>query len=208
MPPLPFPRRGLYVITREQDADDVVVRSVRQALQGGAAVVQLRDKVAAARAQRAKLLVELCHAFGVPLIINDDVELALRSGADGVHLGRDDVSLTAARAALGPGSIIGMSCYDSPERAEAAAAQGADYVAFGRFFPSRTKPLATPAHLDTLRTAHARLTIPVVAIGGITTANGAELIAAGADLLAVVDAVFGEEEPEDAARRFQSLFTG
>ena len=203
---MPFPSRGLYVITREQDPDDVLVSAVRQALQGGAAVVQLRDKAAPDRERRAQRLLGLCHAFGAPLIINDDAELASRIGADGVHLGRADVSIAEARALLPAGASIGVSCYDSLERAEEAIALGADYVAFGRFFPSRTKPLASPARPDTLRAAAARLTVPIVAIGGITAGNGRALLAAGADLLAVVDAVFGTPDPERATRDFVPMF--
>lgn len=203
---LGFPRTGLYVITREQDSGDTLADAVRKALHGGAAVVQHRQKSPQYREPDARRVLAICREFGIPLIINDDIELAGRIGADGVHLGRDDRSIAQARAALGSGTIIGVSCYDSLERADAAAAAGADYVAFGRFFPSRTKPLASPAHLATLREARARLKIPIVAIGGITVANGACLLQAGAGLLAVVDGVFGEDDPERAARAFQSLF--
>ncbi|MBM4200686.1 MAG: thiamine phosphate synthase, partial [Gammaproteobacteria bacterium] len=195
-------------ITREQDADEALALTVRQALQGGASVVQLRDKSPDHRARRAELLLGICHQHGVPLIINDDIALTGRLEADGVHLGRDDDSIAAARAALPPGTIIGVSCYDSVERAEEAEAEGADYVAFGRFFPSRTKPHAPRASVDTLRAACRRLTVPIVAIGGITAGNAASLVEAGAGLLAVVDAVFGEDEPERAARRFRPLFSG
>lgn len=206
MGPLPFPHRGLYVITRDGEQPEALDASVRKALKGGAAVVQLREKAPSEREHKARLLRSICREFGVPLIINDDAELAARSGADGVHLGRDDLSIAEARAMLGGQSVIGLSCYDSLERAEEAAAQGADYVAFGRFFSSRTKPLASPAHLDTLRAARSQLAIPIVAIGGITIKNGRGLVEAGADLLAVVDAVFGEDDPETAARGMLSLF--
>ncbi|MGY6216250.1 thiamine phosphate synthase [Methylolobus aquaticus] len=206
MGPLPFPRRGLYVITRDGEPHEALTASVTSALKGGAAVVQLREKRPSERARKASLLSGICREFNVPLIINDDAELAASIGADGVHLGREDVSITEARALLGARSIIGISCYDSLARAEDAATQGADYVAFGRFFSSVTKPLASPAHLDTLRAARSRLAVPIVAIGGITKKNGVELIEAGADLLAVVDAVFGENDPETAARNLFSLF--
>ncbi|WP_139557723.1 thiamine phosphate synthase [Methylotetracoccus oryzae] len=206
MGPLPFPRRGLYVITRDGEPHAALTASVTSALQGGAAVVQLREKLPSERARKAALLRSICREFNVPLIINDDAELAASIGADGVHLGREDVSIMEARALLGARSIIGISCYDSLARAEHAATQGADYVAFGRFFSSVTKPLASPARLDTLLAARSRLAIPIVAIGGITKRNGGELIEAGADLLAVVDAVFGENDPETAARGLLSLF--
>jgi thiamine-phosphate pyrophosphorylase len=142
----------------------------------------------------------------VLFIVNDDVTLAKETQADGVHLGREDASLVQARAQLGPKVIIGLSCYNELARVETAQAQGADYVAFGRFFPSRTKPRAVPANLDLLREAKKKLRIPVVAIGGITPENGASLIAAGADALAVIEGVFGQADVRAAATRYSRLF--
>jgi thiamine-phosphate pyrophosphorylase len=139
-------------------------------------------------------------------IINDDVTLAKETQADGVHLGREDAAIAQARKQLGSRAIIGVSCYNELARAEQAAAQGADYVAFGRFFPSRTKPQAVPASLDLLREAKKKLHIPVVAIGGITPENGASLIAAGANALAVIEGVFGQADVRAAAERYASLF--
>lgn len=199
------PIRGLYVITDGPRADLLDV--VAQALAGGARVLQYRDKTAdaARRCDEATALMRLCTAHGVPLIVNDDVALALEIGADGVHLGEDDDGLAEARAALGKQAIIGVSCYDSLARARAAAAAGADYVAFGAFFPSPTKPHARRAAPELLRQS-AALGLPRVAIGGITPDNGAPLIEAGADCLAVISAVFGASDVRAAARRFADLF--
>jgi thiamine-phosphate pyrophosphorylase len=141
----------------------------------------------------------------MPLIVNDDVELAAGIGAAGVHLGEDDADIAAARSRLGNGAIIGVSCYDSLERARDLAAAGADYLAFGAFFPSPTKPQARRATPDLLRAARA-FGKPLVAIGGITPDNAADLIAAGADFVAVVSGVFGQPDVTDAARRYASLF--
>jgi thiamine-phosphate pyrophosphorylase len=193
--------RGLYAITDGPRPDLLDV--ARQALLGGARLLQYRDKTAdaARRLAEASALRQLCREHGVPLIINDDVALARAVQADGVHLGKDDGDLAAARAELGATAIIGVSCYDSLERARIAAATGADYVAFGAFFPSPTKPHAPRAPLDLLRQS-AALGVPRVAIGGITPDNAPALVAAGADFLAVISAVFGVADVRAAARRF------
>ena len=138
----------------------------------------------------ASELVKICHRHNVPLIINDDIELAARVDADGVHIGREDGAIAQARKRLGADAIIGVSCYNFVERAIEAQAQGATYVAFGRFFPSTSKPLAAPAKIETLIQAKQLLKIPIVAIGGIMPENGAQLLAAGADLLAVIGGLF------------------
>lgn len=204
---LPFPTSGLYAITGERHTGPAeLALAVRAAIQGGARVIQYRAKTASDPLAEGRLLLNECHALQVPLIINDDVELALAIGADGVHLGRDDCALGEARKRLGTTAIIGVSCYDSLERALEAERQGATYVAFGRFFPSKTKPHAPLARLQTLTKARTRLRVPVVAIGGITPENGGTLIAAGANLLAVIDGVFGSNDPEQAARAFQPVF--
>lgn len=203
---MPFPKSGLYAITQtENKFPDVIVQEVEAALRGGAQAIQYRDKQPHDAVALAQRLLELCRRHAVPLIINDNADLALRVGADGVHLGKDDAGIELARNKLGESAIIGVSCYDSLERAVAAEARGATYVAFGRFFPSQSKPLASPAHLETLRQAKIRVHIPIVAIGGILPENGAQLLEAGADVLAVIGGVF-DHDPEDSARRFQSLF--
>ncbi len=200
--------RGLYAIT---DPDllggAALFTGVECALRGGAALIQYRDKSAGAaeRKQRAVELKALCDRFGVPLIINDDVTLARAMGA-GVHLGRDDGAVSEARRILGPSALIGVSCYNEIARAEAAAAQGASYVAFGRFFPSRTKPGEIYADLALLAESKRRLGIAVAAIGGITVDNAAALIEAGADMVAVIGGVFAANNIEAAASRFADLF--
>ncbi len=200
---------GLYAIADTQYLDDVRVNgAVAEAIAGGARVIQYRDKKhdAKSRARQASDVARLCHQHGVLFIVNDDAGLARRVQADGVHLGREDAAVTDARAQLGPGAIVGVSCYNELERALRAQADGADYVAFGRFFPSRTKPRAVPATPDLLRAARMKLHVPIVAIGGITPENGAPLIAAGADALAVIEGVFGQADVRAAAERYARLF--
>jgi thiamine-phosphate pyrophosphorylase len=201
-----FPDRGLYAITQTiNKSGDTIIDEVEAAIQGGAVIVQYRDKNPADAPFLAKELVKICHQHKVPLIVNDDVELAVMVGADGVHIGKEDGAIAQARKRLGNNAIIGVSCYNFIERAIAAQTQGATYVAFGRFFPSSSKPLAAPAQLETLQQAKLRLNIPIVAIGGILPENGAQLLAAGADLLAVIGGLF-DSEPEQSARAYQALF--
>ena len=205
--------RGLYAITSAGLCVDRarLLAAVEGALRGGAALIQFRDKggAPAARLASARALATLCHDHGALLIINDDVALALDCGADGVHLGAADAPLAQARRALGASAILGASCGPYLERAHAAIASGADYVAFGRFFPSRTKPDAPQATVELLHQARGALQLPICAIGGVTPDNGGALVAAGADLIAAVEGVFGEVEPaavEAAARAYARLF--
>jgi len=199
-----LPPRGLYAITDGPRADLIEVCAA--AIAGGAAMLQYRDKTRddVRRREEAGALATLCASNGIPLIINDDVALAATVGAAGVHLGEDDADIASARAQLGPRAIIGVSCYDSIERASELAA-GADYLAFGAFFASPTKPGARVATPQLLRDAKV-LNRPLVAIGGITAANGAALIDAGADFLAVISGIFGETDVHAAARRIAALF--
>lgn len=202
--------RGLYVITDPGLIGGAkLAPAVEAALRGGAAMVQYRDKRTgkSRRLREVKELLALCRHYGVPLIVNDDVPLARQSGADGVHLGRDDADPAQARAVLGPRAMIGISCYDSLQHAYEAARAGADYVAFGSFFPSATKPDAAPASLELLHEARRQLDIPIAAIGGIMPDNGAALIRAGADWLAVIRGVFATPDIEAAARRYAALYT-
>lgn len=202
-------QRGLYAITDPAlTPPERMVEEVRDALAGGAVLIQYRDKLSAPadRLHLATALLRVCRAARVPLIINDDLELAAATGADGVHLGRDDSALASARARLGATAIIGMSCYNDFSRAAAAAQAGADYVAFGRFFASHTKPATATADLELLQRARRELAVPVAAIGGITAANGAALITAGADLLAVIHGVFGQTDARSAATEIARLF--
>lgn len=201
---------GLYAITDPTLLpSDRLVAAVTQALEGGARVLQYRNKSGdpSGCLQEARALAALCRARRATFLVNDDVELAAACGADGVHLGRDDMPIEQARARLGDGVLIGVSCYNEPERARRAVAAGADYVAFGRFFPSRTKPQAVQADLGLLRAARREFSVPIVAIGGITPENGASLIAAGADALAVIEGIFGQADIRAAARRYAELFT-
>jgi thiamine-phosphate pyrophosphorylase len=201
--------QGLYAITPIYPPPEPrLAEQVAQAIAGGARIVQYRDKACDAdrRARAAGELLHVCRAQGVPLIINDDVELALRVGADGVHLGREDPDPAEARQRLGDRAIIGVSCYNQLARARWAQEVGAQYVAFGRFFPSITKPQAVSASPELLRQARRELHIPLVAIGGITPENGAALIAAGADMLAVVRSIFTRPDIRSAAQAFAGLF--
>jgi thiamine-phosphate pyrophosphorylase len=202
-------RRGLYAVTRQGPLPAGALESeVALAVEGGAVAIQYRDKSEehARRREVAVALKKLCRARGIPLIVNDDVELASLVEADGVHLGRDDPTVQAARSRLGSDAIIGVSCYASLERAVQAERAGANYVAFGRFFPSATKPGAPRCPLSVLEAARDALDIPVVAIGGITADNGAILLDAGADLLAVIDAVFAQRDIRASAARIAELF--
>lgn len=201
---------GLYAITDAAlQAPSELAARVRLALLGGARLIQYRDKSEdrVLRLEQARQLVSLCNAFGVALIVNDDVELARKSAAHGVHLGREDSEPAHARQQLGERAIIGVSCYNDWQRATAAAAAGADYIAFGSFFDSLTKPGVVTATLDLLQRARQQFNIPVAAIGGITPENGAGLIEAGADMLAVVQGVFATDDIQAAARRYATLFT-
>src|SRR5277367_4546097 len=202
------PIAGLYVLTPELADTGTLVARVAAAIAGGAGVVQYRNKLGAAglRREQALALRALCRAQRVIFIVNDDVDLAREVAADGVHLGRDDGEMTTARQALGEEAIIGASCYDSLDAAERAVAAGASYIAFGSFFASRVKPQAVRAPLSLLTAAKARWDVPVVAIGGITAANAPALIAAGADALAVISAVFDAADIAAAAAAFQLAF--
>lgn len=201
------PIHGVYAITPDEHDTERLLALVTQAVSGGVRLLQYRNKTATAalRAHQAQVLARLCKARGVELIINDDAPLAAQVAAAGVHVGRDDGGVDAARASVGA-AIVGVSCYNDVARGELAARQGADYVAFGSVFTSSTKPAAVRASLDLLRQARARLALPVVAIGGITLDNAREVIAAGAHSIAVSNAIFGVAEVEQAAARFCQLF--
>ena len=198
--------RGLYLITPDE-ADTQRLLARVAAVLPGAALLQYRNKTAdaALRRTQAESLARLCRDHGVPLVINDDAALAGAVGAAGVHLGEDDGDVAAARARLGDDAIIGVSCYNDPARAEAAAKAGADYIAFGAFFVSGTKPNARRATPGLLRDS-AHLGLPRVAIGGITPDNARGLVEAGADLLAVIGGVFDAPDPVAAAHAFRALF--
>lgn len=199
--------RGLYAIT-PRTADTGRLRSLAAAsLEGGAAVLQYRAKdIAAGLAlSQARTLADLCRAHGALFIVNDSLPLALAVHADGVHLGKDDEDPRAARIAF-PAGVIGVSCYDEPARAERAAEAGADYVGIGSVFASPTKPQAVRAPLSALGEARRRSGLPVVAIGGITLANAAQAVAAGADMVAVISGLFDAADVRATAEAFGALF--
>jgi thiamine-phosphate pyrophosphorylase len=195
--------RGLYALTPEGLNTETLLTRVEAAIAGGAALVQYRRKALdpARREAEARTLLDLCRRRAVPLIINDDAALARRTGADGVHLGREDGGIEQARRLLGSSAIVGASCYNELARAVRAERAGATYVAFGSLYASPTKPAAVRATIELLREARARLRVPVAAIGGITAENAPEPIAAGADLLAVLSDLF--DAPDIRARAMQ-----
>lgn len=202
--------RGLYAITGDDNGFfQYLDQSLTAALTGGVNLVQYRDKSSVdflTKKNRATQIKRLCQRYGVSLMINDDVELALAVDALGVHLGKADMTLTDARQRLGTQRIIGMSCYNELERALTAQQQGADYVALGSFFTSASKPGAVHASLDLLSQARSLLHIPIVAIGGITCDNAKILIDHGADAVAVIQGIFAQADIRQAARCFQQLF--
>ncbi len=201
--------RGLYAITDERLTPiDSMLSQVEECLSGGARIIQLRDKSTPndELLPTAKRLRRLCHRYGARLIINDRVELCLKVGADGVHVGKEDADCQSARKALGKDAIIGVSCYNELERAIIAAQQGADYVAFGSFFPSPTKPEAVRAPVSLIRMAKEILDIPVCAIGGITAENAQTLIANGVDMVAVISDIWMANDIKAQASKYKRLF--
>ncbi|AFT72089.1 Thiamine-phosphate pyrophosphorylase [Alloalcanivorax dieselolei B5] len=207
-----FPLHGLYAITDPMlIPDQRLLPTAEAALRGGARLLQYRDKPASAmqRLERAGRLAELCRQYGALFIVNDDPALAQAVNADGVHMGQSDGAVPAARALLGANKIIGVSCHGDLALAAKGAAEGADYLALGRFYPSHTKPEAPPVTLDTLREARDRFAQPLVAIGGITTDNAQPLIDAGANMIALIHGLFATAdygEIEVRARQLSRLF--
>lgn len=202
--------RGLYAITPDGLGEADLVARVEAALKGGTGILQYRDKTNPISRQTdvARKLRALCRTFGALLIINDDVALALSVDADGVHLGSDDGDLAATRRLLGPDRLLGASCYADFDRARTAAAAGADYVAFGAVFASPTKPHAVRADLSLFGRCRRELRLPACAIGGITLDNAAPVVAAGADMLAVISDLFETRDIEAHARAYMPLFEG
>jgi thiamine-phosphate pyrophosphorylase len=200
--------RGLYGVTPDEPDTARMLALVRAALEGGMRILQLRNKVAtvALREEQARALREITRAYGCALIINDDAKLAAQVDADGVHLGAEDGSIREARALLGPDKLLGATCYGKLENARIALADGADHVAFGGFFRSTVKPGNAQRPLSLLADAKREFKVPVVAIGGITHATTPQLIAAGADSVAVITALFGAPDVAQAAREFCALF--
>jgi thiamine-phosphate pyrophosphorylase len=194
--------RGLYAITPEGGNTGELLEKVRAALEGRICLLQYRRKKG--NAAEAWQVVELAHSYGVRVVINDDVALALEVGADGAHLGRDDGDLALARKLLSR-RILGASCYDDLSAAQAAVHAGADYVAFGSVFASPTKPAAVRAPLSLFGEARA-LGVPLAAIGGVTLENAPQAVEAGADLLAVISDLFDAPDIRARAREYRRLF--
>ncbi len=203
--------KGLYIVTDRQLSLDYGVpteKSVAKAIEGGAKIVQYRNKQSALTIRRheAAVLAVLCKEMGTTFLINDDIDLALEVDADGVHLGQSDTPLSNARRLLGDNKIIGITCHNDLDLAIQAERQGADYVAFGRFYPSISKPTAPPASIDVLKSAAEQLNIPICAIGGINQDNAEILIKQGADMLAVTYSVLGAKKVSQAAQQISKLF--
>lgn len=206
---LPLPSQGLYVLTDcDRYSGIQLLETTRNILRTGIALLQYRNKKdnSDVMLDQAIKLRQLCSKYKVPLIINDDTSLAKKINADGIHLGGNDMSCIEARRQFGAEYIIGISCYNSLERAVEAEHNGADYVAFGSFYPSATKPGAVSADPELLQSARQHLNLPIVAIGGITAENALPLLKAGADFLAVSRAIYGAEKPESEITKFNQLF--
>lgn len=200
--------RGLYLVTPNWDNTEQLLAITEQALQAGVALLQYRHKSAdaALRRSQASALLALARRYGVPLVINDHIDLCEEIGADGLHVGGTDMTVAQARARLGPGKIVGASCYGELALARAAEAAGASYVAFGGFYPSLVKqyPVTTPP--DIVKQAKRELAVPVVVIGGMTPDNAAPLVARGADMVAAISSVVQASDVVVAVRKFNALF--
>lgn len=198
---------GLYAITDPELMADNLIAKAEQAILGGISVLQYRNKTAPPeqQEQEATTLAKLCNKHNVIFLINDNVELAVKANADGVHLGQKDTQLEQARTRLGKNKIIGITCNNQIKLAQLAQQQGADYVAFGRFFNSQTKPSAPQAKLSLLTEAQQLITIPIVAIGGITHARAPQLLKQGVDMLAVIHGLFGQDDILTATRDFVEI---
>ncbi len=200
--------RGLYVILDPQAAGGRdLVTIARQALAGGARILQLRDKIHDKGEQLpvARRLRALCARQGALFLINDHVDLALACEADGVHVGQKDLPVAFARRLLPPPLIVGAST-NNPREARRAVRDGADYVAVGRLFPTASKLDTRPATLDVLRAVRRAVKVPIAGIGGITEENVDAVLAAGADMMAVISAVVGAANVRAAARRLARQF--
>ena len=200
--------QGLYVITEvKSDLNEDIIETTAGILAAGANIIQYRDKVNSIEDQKivAQKLRELTNRYECLFIVNDHIEVAMTCDADGIHLGKDDASIQQARKELGNNKIIGASCYASYENAEPAIRESADYIAFGSFFPSATKPKAPKASVDLLKRAKKEFSTPICAIGGITTQNAHHLINAGADMIAVISSIYNASSPSRAVQKYLSI---
>ena len=199
---------GLYLVTPNWDDTGRLLAATESGLRGGAVLVQYRHKEAdqALRLEQASALLALCRRYGRRLVVNDHLELCMQIGADGVHLGGTDVAPALARRVLGPGKIVGVSCYGQLALAHAAQEAGASYAAFGGFYPSPVKKydfVTAPSILDTAR---AQLRLPLVVIGGMTADNAAPLVARGAHMVAAITSVYQAADTAAAVHAFDALF--
>lgn len=204
-----LPKAGLYAITDCENLDiSTLLDYTSVILANGAALLQYRNKkdTAAKKIDKAEKIQELCHTFNIPFIINDDIDLARSLGADGLHLGENDMDCRKARIILGPECIIGVSCYNDLQRAAFAVSNGASYIAFGAFFPTDSKRGTVKAEINIIREARNTFSVPVAAIGGITPQNGKQLLVAGANYLAVISGLYASKDPANAARQYARLF--
>ena len=200
--------KGLYAITPDMADLNTLVHKTQLAIEGGAFMVQYRSKKQdhAVKMQQCAAILRLCREYGVPCIVNDDVEMCRILEADGVHLGENDDNIAEVRHILGEDAIIGSSCYDQLDRAKQAQKEGATYVAFGAVFPTPTKPNAPRATLELLREAKREIHIPIVAIGGITVNNAHDVIEAGVDAIAVITSLFEAKTIKETAETFLKMF--
>ena len=201
--------RGLYAITPAIASARRLHEMCAAALEGGAAILQYRNPRADAKMQlkQAAALAQLCRAFGALFVVNNHPRLAAQVGADGVHLGQNDMDLQAAREIVGPDAIIGATCHDSPQKARQAQKDGANYCAMGAFFPSPTKPDAIPCGLEKIAQAKHKCKLPIVAVGGINSQNITQVVRAGADSVAVVSALFAANDIRKAAQELSAAFS-
>ncbi|MEK7302786.1 MAG: thiamine phosphate synthase [Pseudomonadota bacterium] len=199
---------GLYAITPDLENTNDLLNKVQQALEGRVQLIQYRNKLAneILRRKQAKLLLQLCREYGIPLIINDHLDLAIEIDADGLHVGQDDISVTKARNQFGQDKIIGASCYNNLNLAVQAEKEGADYVAFGAFFSSLTKPNTISVTMDLVDQAKKKISLPIVAIGGIKLANARTVIQGGCAAVAVCNDLFHTENIKTTATQYSQLF--
>jgi len=200
--------KGLYIVTPDWDDTDKMVDATEAALKGGVSLVQYRHKTATPelRREQAGRLLALCRQYDRPFIINDFIELCLELDADGIHVGGTDAPVAEVRKLIGPGKILGASCYGSLELAHSAHQAGASYVAFGGFYPSRVKKYEVTTPVDIITRAKAQLPVPVVVIGGMTQENSVPLIEAGTDMVAAISSVYMTDDPQASAQAFVDLF--
>jgi thiamine-phosphate pyrophosphorylase len=200
--------KGLYAITPDMADLNTLIHKTKLAIEGGVFMVQYRSKMhdREVKMQQCASILRLCREYGVPCIVNDDVDMCRTLNADGVHLGEKDDNIAEVRRILGDNAIIGSSCYDQLERAKQAQKEGASYVAFGAMFPTPTKPIAPRATLALLKEAKREIHIPIIAIGGITVNNAHDVIETGINAIAVITSLFEAQTIKETAETFSKMF--